>query len=112
MAQESYEYIHQEINQEVRAIGGGYMLTKEEQIQYNDRKVLYLIGFAAFDTTCCGNGGCNYAIVPGYIVNWKEQQNEEGLFVSRVEAVCDESEKGEIRRLINAQEVVSQINFR
>jgi hypothetical protein len=87
------------------------MLTKEDHIEYNGRKVLYLIGFAEFDTTCCGNGGCNYAFVPGFIVNWKGRQNEEGLFVSRIEAVCNEFDKEEIRRLIHAHELVSQINF-
>ena len=53
------KYVHQPLNQEVTAIGGHYLLVKEVRLPFEGREVLYLVGHAAFDTICCGPGGCD-----------------------------------------------------
>jgi hypothetical protein len=106
------EYVHQELNQEVTAIGGWYVLAKEERLPFQGREVLYLVGHAAFDTSCCGAGGCAYALVPGFILSWREGENEEGFAVSQVEAIDDKGVQEEIRRLIEQRELVHQVQFR
>jgi len=75
------EYFHEDLNQEVQAIGGRYVLTDEKQLRYNDQEILYLTGHAVFDSTCCGSGGCVYAVVYGIIVNWKRTGTKVGLQV-------------------------------
>ncbi len=105
------DHTHLQLNQEVTAIGGHYVLTKEESIPYNGRKVLYVLGYAMFDTTCCGSGGCSYAIVPGFIENWKIKKNEEGSPISEVEPITDPNIQKEIRLLIEKRETVTQVNF-
>ncbi len=105
------EYTHQGLNQEVTAIGGHYILTKEERLSFYGRDVLYLIGYAIFDTTCCGSGGCNYAQVPGIIVDWKIRKNKDGIPVSRVNPIRDPAKQKEIRYLIENKEMVNQVNF-
>lgn len=105
------EYIHQDLNQEIRAIGGHYVLVKEARLPYHGREVLYLVGHAAFDTSCCGPGGCAYALVPGFVANWHSDQTEEGLFISQFEPIENADIQNDIRRLIERLEIVQQVNF-
>ena len=65
------DHVHLPLDEEVTAIGGSYRLVKEERLSIDGREVLYIVGHGVFDTTCCGAGGCAYAIVPGYIIDWK-----------------------------------------
>lgn len=107
----SVEYVHQELDPEITAIGGHYVLTKEVRLPFREREVLYLVGYAVFDTTCCGVGGYAYALVPGFVLNWKVKANENGLAVSLVEPIRDAAIQKEIRRLIVAQGTVHQVQF-
>jgi len=105
------EHVHQELNCEITAIGGHYVLLKEDRLPFCGREVLYLVGHAAFDTTCCGEGGCAYALVPGYVVRWKYRTNPQGLAVSQIEPIGDEAQRKEIRRLVERRETIHQVNF-
>ena len=105
------EYVHQELNQEITAIGGRYVLVKEARLPFGGREVLYLVGHGVVDTSCCGVGGCAYALVPGFILEWKYETNEGGLAVSRVEPMRDEATRKEVRRLIKERETVQQVKF-
>ena len=98
------EYVHQELNREITAIGGHYVLTKEVRLPFRGREVLYLVGCAVVDTSCCGAGGCAYALVPGFILEWKSQTDGDGLAVSQVEPIRDEATQREVRRLIEMEE--------
>ena len=99
------------MNQEVTAIGGHYLLLKEVRLPFEGRVVLYLVGHAAFDTTCCGVGGCAYALVPGFVLDWKGEKNEDGLAVSQVESIRDKDAQRKLQRLIQKQEMVHQVRF-
>ena len=104
------EYTH-ELNQEVLSISGRYELEKEERMALNGREVLYVIGNAVVDSSCCGFGGCRYAVVPGFIVNWQSRTNEKGRSVSDVEPISDGKTRDEIRKLLEKAEWVSQVQF-
>ena len=105
------DYIHQELNQAVTAIGGHYVLVKEIRLPFHGRQILYLVGHAAFDTTCCGAGGCAYALVPGFVLQWQYTTNEDGLVTSLVEPIRDKSVQEQLQRLIEQKEVVGQVSF-
>ncbi len=105
------EYVHRELNQEITAIGGHYALVKEVRLPFRGRQVLYLVGYAIFDTTCCGVGGSAYALVPGFILDWKNQTNEDGLAISRVEPIRDEAVQKAVRRLVREREAVQEVKF-
>jgi hypothetical protein len=72
---------------------------------------LYLIGHAAFDTACCGVGGCAYGLVPGFILSWKKKMAGDGLAVSLVEPIHDNDVQEQVRRLIERDEGVHQVSF-
>jgi hypothetical protein len=105
------EYIHQELNQEIIAIGGEYILVKEARLPFKGREILYIVGHASFDSSCCGVSGCAYALVPGFILDWRVQPNTPGLPVSQVEPVQSESAQAKIRKLIFEKEIVHQVQF-
>lgn len=105
------EYTHPRLNEPVRAIGGEYVLVKEERLPFRGREVLYLVGYAVLDTACCGVGGCGYALVPGFVVEWKSGLSPDGRPVSKVERIQDEALQAEIRRRILEVETVHQVRF-
>ena len=105
------DFIHPVINEEVRTISGYYVLARENRFAFNGREVLYYIGCAIVDSSCCAPGGCAYALVPGYIRQWKYKLNPENLSVSQVEPIRDAGVQSEIRRLIMKKDAVQQVNF-
>ncbi len=105
------EYTHHELNREVDAIGGHYVLTKEARLPFKGREVLYLVGYAVVDNSCCGVGGMAYALVPGFVLDWKSQMNDEGLAISLVEPIHDQAMQREIRQWIERKEGVHQVRF-
>jgi hypothetical protein len=78
---------------------------------FGGRELLYLVGHAAFDSTCCGVSGCAYALVVGFVLDWKNGRNKDGLAVSLVEPIRAETTQARVRRLIEKNEPVHQVNF-
>ncbi|MGO9021631.1 MAG: hypothetical protein ACLQVJ_25120 [Syntrophobacteraceae bacterium] len=105
------DFVHQELDEEVAAIGGRYTFTAEVRLPLGDREILYLLGWAVYDNTCCGAAGCSYAFVPGFIVDWKTRRNGEGLEVSLVEPIRDPSVQDAVSLLIKGKEIVQQVTF-
>ena len=106
------EYIHQipDGDTEIETISGHFTVENEKRLAYKDKIVLCVIGVGTIDKSCCGIGGCRYAMVPGYVKKWKEE-NEFGLIVSEVEPISNESEKKEINNILKEDEIVTQTNF-
>ena len=86
-------------------------MEREDTIKVDGKTVLYVVGNAVADSSCCGFWGCHYALVPGYVVNWKHRKNEEGIYISKVEAIAEDYVKREIERLLREREGVSQVRF-
>jgi len=105
------DYIHPVLNEEILTISGHYVLSEENRLPFNDRQVLYFIGCAVVDASCCGPGGCAYALVPGYVRRWKYKLNASHLAVTQVEPVRDQADRQAIRQLIKEKEGIQQVNF-
>ncbi len=106
-----FKYVHYNLNEEITAIGGHYVISKELKIPVDDKAVLVTIGFGVMDTTCCGTGGCAYATVHGFIVDWKGNRNEEGYSVTSVESIEDNQLKEHLRAKLMEEETIQQVNF-
>ncbi len=105
------DFSHPELNVQVTAIGGSYVLFKESRLRFNDEEILYLVGTAIFDTTCCGTGGCAYALVPGFIRKWQYKTDKNSRPVSRVKSISEERIRKKIREMIFKKESVYQVDF-
>ena len=105
-------YTHLELGQDVVAgIAGYYTPEKEVRLPHDGREVLYVIGRAVIESSCCGSGSWTYAIIPGYIVNWQNTKSDTGLLVSEVEPIRDDETKEKIRWSIQTNEAASPIGF-
>ena len=104
------EYTH-ELNREVRSISGSYELEKEAKFDIHGKEILYVVGNAVVDSSCCGVWGCRYALVPGYVRQFKTRQDEQGLWISEVEPIIDRAARQEITRAIKEKEIVQQVQF-
>jgi hypothetical protein len=111
MSSEFIEFIHPELNKEVQAIGGRYVLTQESVLPFDGREILYFSGYAVIDTSCCGTGGCSYALVPGFVLEWKYKTSAEGNSVSRIERITNPDIRKRVIKLIVERENVSQVIF-
>jgi len=108
----STKYTHLELGKDMATgISGYYTPQKEVRLKYNGREVLYVIGQAVVESSCCGIGSWIYAIVPGYIVSWQNTKNDAGLPVSEVEPISDEETRENLRRLIQTNETASLVGF-
>ncbi len=106
------KYTHLPLEQDVEiGIGGYYTPQKEVRLPHDRREVLYVIGQAVVESSCCGTGNWKYAIVPGYITGWQTGTNEAGLPVSDVEPIRDEATKTKIRRLLETNETAVLVGF-
>ncbi len=108
-------YVHQELGVAVEAIGGSYTLTKEATLPLDDPpggEVLYTVGHAVFDTTCCGVGGCGYATVLGRVRRWQADRDAEGHPVTEAETIDDPAQQERLAKQIKRREHVLQVSFR
>ncbi len=105
------EYTHLPIDEDVTCIAGYYTPVKEVKLPYMDREVLYVVGQAVVESSCCGTGCWGYALVPGYIINWQKRTNEAGLPVSEVEPISDKIARDDISRTIEKVECIPRIEF-
>lgn len=94
------KYVHQPLNVEIRSIGGYYKVLEEGLIDFEGRKVLYVLKGAHVDTSCCGAGGLGFLSVPGLVTAWKSSKNEEGLAVSEVKRITDRGPRSAIRDIL------------
>ena len=105
------KYTHQEMDKEVSFPAGYYAPRKEVRLKHDNREVLYIVGNAVVEASCCGTANWTYALVPGYIVNWHGEKNENNLFVTGVEPINDEAARDEIKKIIRETEGVAAIEF-
>ena len=105
------EYPHPKLNEEVEAIGGHYRFVKEVRIPYEGKELLYFIGYVFMDTSCCGVAGCGYAMVPGFIVNWKNRLDASGQPISEIEPIQEPEHRRHIQQWIKQKEHLQQVEF-
>jgi len=104
-------YTHGPLGREIEAIAGYYVIETEARVPFEGREVLVATGHMVLDNSCCGIGGCGFAIVPGYVLRWKGSKNQSNEPVSEVEPVREDREKQALRRLILELDGVQQVNF-
>ena len=105
------KYTHLELNKDIKTIAGYYTPLREARLKCNGREVLYVVGQAVIEASCCGVANFGYVLVPGYITKWQKENNEDGLSVSEVEPVSDKISQENIRKVIQEAEHILQVEF-
>ena len=104
------KFIHIAPGEDVESISGHYTIEKEMRIEFDGREVLAVIGHMVIDHSCCGVGGCRYALVPGYALG-PAATDADGVAYTEVEPIEDEIARERLSEIINSMEVVQQILF-
>ena len=110
-ANQPQDFTHPQLGREVTAIGGHYVFGKEIRLSYHSREVLYFVGYAVLDSTCCGVGGVAYVLVAGFIRQFKIKKNKNDCFISQIEPIRDPDVQREIKSAIQKKEMVYQVTF-
>jgi len=105
------EFTHPAQNELITAIGGSYYYTDEVRVVFEGDDLLYYLGVMVIDTSCCGTGGCSYAMVAGFVREWKFGSDEHGRPVSRVCPVTQKSDQKRIADFIRKRHSVWQVTF-
>jgi hypothetical protein len=100
-------YFHAPLGEEVRAIGGAYTLLKEIVLAVDEHRILAVIGVGTFDTSCCGTGGCAYALVPGIIT----ADRNDGEPSTLVEPIREEALRREVSNMLRTTQHVQDVRF-
>ena len=108
---ETFDFVHPELGREITAIGGHYVFSKELRLPYLGREILYFLGYAVLDSSCCGIGGCAYVLVAGIVRQWKYKTDQNEASLSQVEPIRDEMVQKEVCRVIQQREAVFQVTF-
>ena len=105
------DHTHPKLNSEITAIGGHYLFLKENILIYRKKSVLYAVGCAVFNSTCCGAGGIGFARVQGFLHAYQYKTDAAGDPVSLVEPIRDALHQQELRQIIQQKEMVHQVEF-
>jgi len=105
------QYVHQQLGKDVESFAGYYTTLEENRLPYNGKEVLYVVGQATVESSCCGKGSFRYAQVPGYVVSWKERKSETGMPITTVEPIQDDDVREYIRQALEEKYATLQIEF-
>jgi len=105
------EFTHPELNETVQSISGQYTLVEEDSLEYGGREVLFVVGVALVDNSCCGVGGCFFIHVPGYLIDRATNTSSDGRQISLVEPVADGPERDGIRAMLERRYPHAQMFF-
>jgi hypothetical protein len=105
------DHTHLTLNSEITAIGGEYAFLKEGTVRFQEHTILYYVGCAVLNSTCCGTGGVCFARVPGIVHDFKYKTGASGSPVSTVEPIINKTTQKQLRKILQDTEMVQQVEF-
>lgn len=106
----TFDYEHP-VGDRVEYVNGAYQLTAIKTRSIAGRDILYCLGEALLDNSCCGATGLAYALVIGELVGDQARLTPLGRVVSRVNMIADTDAEAAIRAALLQTEPVSTVNF-
>jgi len=106
------EYTHTPLDEPVEFVAGSYQIESEHKLLYEDREILYLMGSTSELCGCCGScDSLRFITVPGFIVAWKSRGNDAGFPVTDIEFVADEKNRIKIKKILQQEHHVLNVQF-
>ncbi|RLC93146.1 MAG: hypothetical protein DRI39_06705 [Chloroflexi bacterium] len=95
------EFTHPNLGEEVEARAGYYAPLEEHVLPHEGREVLYILGKACIESSCCSApGSWMYVQVPGFLVRKHVRGGGSAPYVSEVEIIQDRETRDRIREAI------------
>ena len=105
---ETFEFSHQ-IPRTVEFVNGSYTLTAIKTLELDGKIILYCLGEATLDNSCCGLTNSSYGLVIGELISTREGAGD--LPVSTVSRIVDANTEDRVRALIQNAEQLETVNF-
>ena len=108
-------YTPESLGTEIEAPSGYYTPIEERFIDLDGKRLLYVLGSACIETSCCGTGSWSYARVEGYVVgqhSLERPRGEAGGTPLEIETVEDAAERTVIGTLLLDRHPGIRIEFR
>ncbi len=90
------EFTHPELGHEVPTFAGYYVPIEEHTLPFQEREVIYILGHACIEASCCGGASWGYIQVPGFLVKKYIRGGGSTLPVSEIEMIRDEDARDAI----------------
>jgi hypothetical protein len=105
-------YSHDNLGTEVQAPWGYYQALEEGHLTYSGRQVLYTLGSACIEASCCGKGSWNYVRVEGYVDEKSGQSDPAGVDPVEVDTIEEAGERAAIAKLLGEEHPGVRVEFR
>lgn len=92
-------------------VNGAYELGEVRRIVIAGRDILYRLGSASLDNSCCGNHGCAYALVIGAVIEDRAAAGDGPASSLLREISADEPLAAAIRAALMEREAIGVVNF-
>jgi hypothetical protein len=105
-------FTHPQLGQDVKGRAGYYVPVEEHSLLHRGREVLYVLGCACIDNSCCSAPkSWGYVQVPGFLVRRHVCRDESGMPVSEVEPIEDGADRAVIRQSLLEKHPGTQIDM-
>lgn len=106
------EYAHPVLGQEIEGRAGYSVPLEEGIMEYKGREVLYILGYACIDRSCCSkDANWGYVQVPGYLLARRSRDQGADKAVSQVEIIEDEEDRIRIRQSLMQKHPGAQVEI-
>ena len=104
----TFQYRHEPtLSQEF--VNGAYELGEVQRMRIDGHEIIYRLGSALLDNSCCGSYGCGYALVIGEAISSKQEGD---MTVSTVRQIsADDAIAENLRETLMKQEALGMVNF-
>ena len=101
-----------DFEEEVQAPWGYYQPLEVDTLEFKSRPVLYTLGSACIEASCCGKGSWNYARVEGYVTGGGPGWRPSGREPVEIDTIEDPGERSEIAKLLSTKYPSIRVEFR
>ena len=90
-------------------VNGSYELGEVRHIDVDGHDIIYRVGSALLDNSCCGNYGCGYGLVIGEVLGSTRDGDTDVSAVRQISA--DEAIAATLREALMKREALGVVNF-
>jgi len=105
-------YVPDDFGNEVAAPSGYYQPLEEGFLDYEGKRLLYTLGTACIEASCCGRGSWNYLRVEGYVVEDDAADRQAGGQPLEIDTIEDANERAELSKVLLEKHPGVRIEFR
>lgn len=105
-------YAREDLGSELAAPSGYYQPLEEAVLDHNGKRLLYVLGTACIDASCCGVGSWEYLRVEGYVVDADSSWSQGDGTYLEIDTIEDSGEKAAIGKLLLDEHPGARVEFR